>query len=600
MFLSYLGLGGFGELLLIILLVVLFVKVSNLKSRLSGVEKYLISNRVPDRNTVVDSSAGINSSVNSAVENRAQDPYSAQSNTNASPVLDTTLEQSQGDKFVEWLKDDWMLKLGGLLLLIGFGWFTTYAFMNDWVGPNGRIMIGLLAGVLVLALGTWRIRKYINQGGVFLVIGSAIVLITVFAAQTYYDMFTPVVALGLMFLSAAYVSLVSYKYNSFAVAMSGLVLAFFAPILAGDIDNEISVFSYLMVVVLGTVWLVSLRKNWGALVLASLVCVLLYSLPSFGFLVGSLDPQLLYFAYAFGLVFFASSVVNILRSGEEGLGSFLWTAIINAIFILAWIFSGVSEEWQSLVIALWMLIFAIGAFVLFLQTRINTVFFVYAGVAVAYLASATAVELDGPALTFALIVEFALLPILINIITKNIQVAATTSFLLILPFILSFENWSEYLYNRGASVFDKNFFVLLSMSVALMVVGYYLKNRKGNTVETSINADSALLISGSFYLYALIWNVLGNALYDAPEAAITVSLIVFTVIGLVKYFYGMSVGSRLLRNYGGTLLGFVVLRLLFVDVWNMDIAPRIVVFFLVGLLLVSTAFISRKIQNNIK
>jgi hypothetical protein len=412
-------------------------------------------------------------------------------------------------------------------------------------------------------------------------------------------MFTTVVALGLMFLSAAYVSLVSYKYNSFAVSMSGLVLAFAAPILAGDVDNEISVFSYLMVVVLGTVWLVSLRKNWGALVLASVVFVLLYSLPHIGFSFMQKSNDLLYFAYAFGLVFFVSSVVNILRSGAEGLASFLWTAIINAIFVLVWIFAGVSEEWQSLVIALWMLVFAVGAFILFLQTKINTVFFVYAGVAVAYLASATAIELDGPALTFALIVEFAVLPILINIITKNIKVAATSSLLLILPFILSLESWSEYPYNIGAKVFNEDFFVLLSMSVAMIVVGYYLKNRKGTTVESATNADNVLLISGSVYLYALIWNMLGNALYDAPEAATTVSLIFLTIVGLIKYFYGISVGSRTLRNYGGTMLGFVALRLLFVDVWDMDIAPRIVVLFLVGLLLVSTAFISRKIKNNI-
>jgi uncharacterized membrane protein len=590
MFLSYLGLGGFGEVLLIILLVVLFIKISNLKSRVTGIEKYLNSNRATDSSAVVQSAP---QTAEADINLTTTDSQNTNSSLNDENVV------TQGDKFIEWLKDDWMLKLGGLLLLIGFGWFTTYAFMNDWVGPNGRIIIGLLAGVLVLALGTWRIRQYINQGGVFLVIGSAIVLITVFAAQTYYNMFTTVVALGLMFLSAAYVSLVSYKYNSFAVAMSGLVLAFAAPILAGDVDNEISVFSYLMVVVLGTVWLVSLRKNWGALVLASVVFVLLYSLPHFGFLAGGVDQGLLYFAYAFGLIFFVSSVVNILRSGAEGLASFLWTAIINAIFVLAWIFAGVSEEWQSLVIALWMLVFAVGAFILFLQTKINTVFFVYAGVAVAYLASATAVELDGPALTFAFIVEFAVLPILINIITKNIKVAATSSLLLILPFILSLESWSEYPYNIGAKVFNEDFFVLLSMSIAMMVVGYYFKNRKGTTVESAINADNVLLISGSVYLYALIWNMLGNALYDAPEAAITVSLIFLTIAGLIKYFYGISAGSRTLRNYGGTMLGFVVLRLLFVDVWDMDIAPRIVVFFLVGLLLVSTAFISRKIKNNI-
>jgi uncharacterized membrane protein len=170
MFLSYLGLGGFGEVLLIILLVVLFVKISNLKSRVSGIEKYLNSNRATDSSAVVQSAP---QTAEADIKLTTTDNQNTNSSLNDENVV------TQGDKFIAWLKDDWMLKLGGLLLLIGFGWFTTYAFMNDWVGPNGRIIIGLLAGVLVLALGTWRIRQYINQGGVFLVIGSAIVLITV-------------------------------------------------------------------------------------------------------------------------------------------------------------------------------------------------------------------------------------------------------------------------------------------------------------------------------------------------------------------------------------------------------------------------------------
>ena len=49
-------------------------------------------------------------------------------------------------KFVTWIKEDWLMKLGALLLLIGFGWFATYAFLNNWIGPAGRISLGLGLG----------------------------------------------------------------------------------------------------------------------------------------------------------------------------------------------------------------------------------------------------------------------------------------------------------------------------------------------------------------------------------------------------------------------------------------------------------------------
>lgn len=40
-----------------------------------------------------------------------------------------------------------------MLLLIGFGWLTTYAFLNNWIGPMGRIALGIIAGSLFILLG---------------------------------------------------------------------------------------------------------------------------------------------------------------------------------------------------------------------------------------------------------------------------------------------------------------------------------------------------------------------------------------------------------------------------------------------------------------
>ena len=56
-------------------------------------------------------------------------------------------EQEQTpNKFVIWLKEDWLMKLGAFLFIVGFGWFVSYAFANNWVGPFGRISIGIVAG----------------------------------------------------------------------------------------------------------------------------------------------------------------------------------------------------------------------------------------------------------------------------------------------------------------------------------------------------------------------------------------------------------------------------------------------------------------------
>ncbi len=120
---------------------------------------------------------------------------------------------SASERFAAWIKEDWLLKLGALLLLIGFGWLATYAFLNNWIGPMGRIALGIIAGALFILLGWWRIQKYLHQGGVFLVLGSTTILLTTFAARQVYDFFTPFSALAIMFLSTAFVALASVKYR---------------------------------------------------------------------------------------------------------------------------------------------------------------------------------------------------------------------------------------------------------------------------------------------------------------------------------------------------------------------------------------------------
>lgn len=510
------------------------------------------------------------------------------------PLADNNISQASGHTFIAWLKEDWLLKLGGFLLLIGFGWLTTYAFMNDWIGPVGRITLGILAGVVILGLGTWRIKKYINQGGIFLVLGSTVILLTVFAGQIMYGMFPSSVALIIMFLSAAFVALMSVKYDSFAVALSGLILSVIAPLLTHGSGNDFALFSYLLVIVLGTVWIVSIQKNWGSLIFASLISVGLYSIP---YLSNSnhykSESYLLVFAYVFTGVFFLTSVANILKSNREDIKSFLVVAVANGIFVLTWIMSFVGEEWQSLSIIAWMLAFIIGAFILFRFTQIKECFYVYAGVAVAMLATATAIELDGAALTIAYIIEGALIPIIIYLTTRDYKASATSSLVLFIPLILSLENLSHYF--NSAEVFSSDFFVLLLMIAVLLGLGVTYKKLKMLHGATS-PLDAVLLVVGSAYAYITLWVMLHIGIADDASAT-TLTLIIFTIIGLVKYFRGIAIGSRVLRNYGGLFLGFVVLRLIFIDIWDMDMAARIVVFFLVGILLISTAFIGKKIKS---
>src|SRR4051812_6290994 len=45
---------------------------------------------------------------------------------------------------------EWLNRIGIAAVLIGVSYFIKLAFDNNWIGPAGRVSIGLIAGILVI------------------------------------------------------------------------------------------------------------------------------------------------------------------------------------------------------------------------------------------------------------------------------------------------------------------------------------------------------------------------------------------------------------------------------------------------------------------
>src|SRR3989338_2035646 len=560
--------------------IVLLALVLNLRQRVQRLEQFLQSGST--QSTPEPNYSAVPRPVYSPPLNAAFEP-------SVQPIQAGSIDL---EKFIAWLKEDWLLKLGAFLLLIGFGWLATYAFLNNWIGPMCRITLGIIAGALFIILGSWRIKDYLNQGGVFLVLGSTTILLTIFAAREIYDFFTPLSALVVMFLSTAFVALASVKYNSQSLSLASLILAGAAPLFTNSpAPDYVGLFLYLFVVILGAIWIVALTGQ-RELTAAALILVAVYSWPHLFSLTSADLGALLPFAYAFTAIFFITNTAGILKLKGRDIIPDLITAGGNGLFLLSWIMAAAPDEWKSLIISAWMIVFAAGAFLTFRLTQRREPFYVYAGVGVAMLAAATAAELNGAALTIAYTSESGMIALVAYVILKDVHVAEGVSLLLLGSIVLSSNSLTSPIW--ATSVLHKHFFVLLVLGLTLEGLGLFFlpRVREAKDKEAS-QVNTSLLVVGSLYFYALLWLSL-HALLRNDDTAVMLSLVVYTIIVLITYFYGLANEKRVLKIYGAVLLVFVVGRLLLVDVWKMEIAGKIVTFFMIGALLVSTAFFGRQ------
>lgn len=501
------------------------------------------------------------------------------------------------NRFTTWLKEDWLMKLGAALFIVGFGWFVSYAFANNWIGSVGRISIGIVAGIIIMALGFRRMMKHPSQGAVFMALGAGMAMLTIFAGRSIYGFFTPVTAVLFDFLIAAFVSFASYKFNLKALAVVAQILAFLAPLLTAGTTDSVFLFSYLFFISLATLFLASVT-GWRDLIVASLIFVGMYSVPYIGH--GFSDsmyakdaPIILNFAYLFSLLYLASGMFAVIKKGVESSKNEIVLAVLNGLFLFMWIYGVASKEWSSTIFAVWAMIFVVSSFVAFKFSSKLAPFFAYGSVAVAFIAAATAAELNGATLTIAFTIEVLILVLSVLLLTNKVKAAVRTSWLFFYPIMLSFSSMSKYSYSQ--ELFSEDFFVLALIAVSLIVTGriitYYLSKAK-ETQEAK--AGSVLVIIGTFFIGYTLWYFIHIFLRQDPDIATMAALILFTIFGLIAYFSGLYGNDMARRAYGIALLAFVVGRLVFVDVWDMELFGRVVTFLAIGVLLMSTAFLTKK------
>jgi uncharacterized membrane protein len=160
----------------------------------------------------------------------------------------------------------WFNRVGILAVLIGVAWFLKLAFDNHWIGPLGRVMIGLLAGAGLIA---WSERFHKRGFAIFSyslkAIGSGTLYLSLWAAFQLYALMPAGAAFAAMIAVTAFNGYMAWAQDAELLALYAIAGGLSTPLLVSTGGNhEITLFTYLLMLDLAVLVLTALRP-WSRL-----------------------------------------------------------------------------------------------------------------------------------------------------------------------------------------------------------------------------------------------------------------------------------------------------------------------------------------------
>jgi uncharacterized membrane protein len=488
-----------------------------------------------------------------------------------------------------WMKEDFLMKLGAGLVLLALAWFVTYSFQNDWIGPMGRIALGMLAGTGVLAGGYFAMEKRRVPGQVLIVLGTTGLLLTTFAARGIYDFFTPASALGIMTLVVVLTTVISVKEKAMSLAVTSFLGGVAAPLMTASPDpNYLVLVSYLFLLCLGVFAVVAMR-GWKELVTMAVVTVAIFTLPAE--LLDELSAQMaLLFAALFYALFFVGNSLGILHDKKVVVSDLIVT-LFTVFLGIFWVSEYVLIDLQSLVLAA-VAIISMAVSLLFKSRTmpIKSIYLHSAG-AVVLLGAAAIFEFEGEIQTIVLSLEaLAFVAMAIYLLKDRVATLAAGT-LHVIPFLLAldsvFSGWH-------GNIIGLDLFTLMTVTLSLLITAYLLREfaRENKNDERLLQSSLFSISSSVFFSFAIIWRVLEGLM--TTDYAHGTALVIYSLVGLALLFKGMVQHLKTFKWTGTLILGLVLLRLLFVEIWSMSLVERIITFVVIGALFITTAFFEKK------
>ena len=496
----------------------------------------------------------------------------------------------------------WFYLIGIVALLIAISLGVKYAFDNKWIGPAGRVAIGILLGALMLPWSQWllgRGYRYFSEG--IAALGEATLFVSVWAGCQYYTLYSRDVGFIAMIVITAVMAAIAVGRDSQRIAVMSLLGGLLAPILASSgRDEQVVLFTYLLVLGAGAL-VVAASKEWRSLPIIAFIGTQIYFWGWYSEFFHRTSPveRTVLFASLFFFLYAALPLARAMRSTPGGnldvllllANEFLYSA---ALFILLW----PDDKWPLtlLFVALAAAHVAVARLVPAAKAdQSGLARLLYAGLALTYLTVAIPVRLEGKWITFSFAVEGAIL------VWTGFR--AANQFLRQAGYVLLGISALRVLFfppEGGTFLFNPRFAAYLVM-IACFALALWSARAHQSGIGDSERIEVGLL-AVAINAYALValsaefWDYFGKT-SEGIEATLAQHLalsVLWTAYASALLFVGMQKRSGLLRWQSLALFGLTVGKVFLYDLGFLDRGYRIFSFFVLGAVLLAVSFLYQR------
>ena len=494
----------------------------------------------------------------------------------------------------------WLNRIGIIAVLVAVAFFLKFAFDNDWVGPTGRVAIGLLAGIALLIASQRLLGKgytYFSEG--ITALGGGVLFLSIFAAFDFYDLIPQTVAFACLIAVTAALGGLALGRDSERLAILALGAGFVTPGLLGT-DEQVPLLTFVAILVacfLFAAW----RKGWGWVAPVALIGTWIYFfgwyadsytsaklLPTLGF------STLLFAEFAGYLLLRASAEPQEDRQPQQ-VAELLLLPINSAWYGLL-LYGMLYEEHR------WWLtgaVVALGALHL-VAARIasardpekaRATRLVLAGLALAFVTAAIPIRLEGEAISIAWAIEGALLVFAgFRTDIKALRLAGLA--LLVTVIVLLLSQWGP----TDRLFLNARFLSFAAVVAALGLSTYWARS---NWEELESGEQQLFNLTGIAVNAVAVWGLSEEVWYAAgrqqsglePGLARQMGLsVLWAIAASLLLAAGVRWKSAPLRWQGLVLLGITVVKVFVIDLSYLERAYRIASFLVLGIVLLAVSF----------